>query len=308
MARTPASERARRLLAIIARLESGTEIPLENLAAELGASPSELASDLSTLSLCGIAPFTPDEMIDVFVVDGMVEVYSALPSLDRPVRLSLTEANALAAALQAAGYAADDPLVQRLGGATAREFDASEAERMVQAASARHASGTYASLAAATGAHRVVAIEYEGAGGACTARHIEPLVLFAERGAWYVAARCRLAGAERTFRIDRIRSARETGETFESSSADVVPPSAAPSGNLPLARVRFDNPADFSARDWPGACVVNGSTADTLVVDIPFAGTDWIARRVAARGGTAEALSPPEVRAAVLAVAESYSG
>ncbi|MDA3935766.1 MAG: WYL domain-containing protein [Actinomycetota bacterium] len=322
MAKTPASERARRLLAVIARLESGSEIPLVDLAAELDASPTELASDLETLSLCGVAPFTPDEMIDVFVVDGMVEVYSPLPALDRPVRLSMTEARALAAALQGAGFSADDSLVQRLEAATAREFDAAQAERIVRAASGQHAKGVYGSLAAAAGAHRVVTIDYESAGGAGTSREIEPHVLFAERGAWYVAAHCRLAGAERTFRVDRIRSAQENGESFTVDAADAAPRTATPSGDLPTARVRFDAAGDFSARDWPGARLVSEHPAESgdgdiagpkavlgpLEIEIPYAGTDWIARRVVARGGAVEVLSPPDVRAAVVAVAESYSG
>ena len=41
----------------------------------------------------------------------------------------------------------------------------------------------------------------------------------------------------------------------------------------------------------------------SLLVDVPFAGTDWIARRVVARLGAVEALAPEVVRAAVLTLA-----
>jgi predicted DNA-binding transcriptional regulator YafY len=41
----------------------------------------------------------------------------------------------------------------------------------------------------------------------------------------------------------------------------------------------------------------------SLLVEVPFAGTDWIARRVIARLGAVEALAPEVVRTAVLALA-----
>ncbi|MGH8927208.1 MAG: helix-turn-helix transcriptional regulator, partial [Acidimicrobiia bacterium] len=54
-----------------------------------------------------------------------------------------------------------------------------------------------------------------------TVREVEPWSVFSSLGNWYVSGHCRLAGGERSFRIDRIRDIRSTGESF-------VPPTKLP--------------------------------------------------------------------------------
>jgi proteasome accessory factor C len=51
-----------------------------------------------------------------------------------------------------------------------------------------------------------------------TERDIEPWSVFNTLGRWYVTGRCRLVDDERTFRIDRIRSAETLEESFEPPS------------------------------------------------------------------------------------------
>ena len=69
----------------------------------------------------------------------------------------------------------------------------------------------------------VVRITYTGlASGETTVRDIEPWSVFSTLGNWYVRAQCRLAGAERVFRIDRIQEAHATGERFDPPAA--LPP------------------------------------------------------------------------------------
>ena len=61
----------------------------------------------------------------------------------------------------------------------------------------------------------VVTVEHSSvATGVVTIRDIEPWAVFSTLGNWYVSAWCRSAVAERVFRIDRIRTAEVTGETF----------------------------------------------------------------------------------------------
>jgi proteasome accessory factor C len=70
----------------------------------------------------------------------------------------------------------------------------------------------------------VVHIDYVGiASGESTERSIEPWGVFAALGNWYVTGHCRRAGGERVFRVDRIRSARLTGERFEPRQAPLSP-------------------------------------------------------------------------------------
>jgi proteasome accessory factor C len=219
------------------------------------------------------------------------------------VRLSPAEARALAAALQAAGRTADDALVGRLLEA-ASDADPHDIERVVRATAAADP-GNHATLSLAAGRHEAVRITYQTGGSeALTERVIEPHALLNERGTWYVEAFCRLAGAIRTFRVDRIRDAVLTGERFDPKPV-AVPGTSLPTQGLPRAVVRLAAGVELPEREWPGMRVLSADASGTLV-ELPYAGTGWVSRQVASYLGAAEVLEPAEVREAVsrLAAAE----
>jgi len=297
---TSSATRARRLLALLHLLERDGSYPVETIAEMLGASVSEIAEDLDALACCGVAPYYPDQLVPLFVDHGVVEVFGALPALERSVRLSVAEARALTAALQAAGLPADDPLAARLLAAAAPEsVDVADLERVVRAAAAPGGGAALAALAAGLHERRAVAIAYQPAGSdEAAARVVEPLALVSERGAWYAEAFCRTAGALRTFRVDRVREARLLDEHFAPRDITASGVSFSPD-DLPLARVAFSAGEDFSERDWPGARAGATHEDGSFEVDVPYSGLAWIARQVVARLGSARVVSPPEVREAV---------
>lgn len=300
-----ASDRARRMMALLPLLTPGAQLPLEDLASAVGATAAQVASDVATLSMCGLPPYSPDELVDAFVEDGVVHVFAGAPALDRPLRLTPAEAAALAAALEACGHGPDDPLRARLVDSASEPADAAELASAVRAAVAPGGlAEIHAMLAEALTGHEAVRIEYFSAGrGEVTERVIEPWAMAVDRGAWYVSAWCRRAGAERVFRLDRIHTLEPIGERFVPPADPRPPVPAFPAGgDLGHATVRFSHGSDLSSRDLPGALFRQGAGDDT-VVEVPFASPDWVARRVAARLGEAEALEPEAVRAAVAEVA-----
>jgi proteasome accessory factor C len=306
MARVSSADKARRLIALLGRLEAGTRISLATLAAELDTTSAELATDLETLSVCGIAPYSPMELVPVLVEGDVVEVWGSIPAMRGPVRLSPAEAAALAATLAAAGFDAEDPLAAKLLAAASAEFDAEELARTLRTSTATHDSATFEALAAGIAERDVLAIAYQREGAEQPGvRTVEPLQLFADRGAWYLSAWCRKAGAYRTFRVDRIRGVEPTGEQFDAAERSDVSLAlrAFSAEGLPLARLRFSAGEEFSEREWPGACLAEESQDGSLLVDVPFAGTDWLARRVTARLGAVEVLEPAHVRQAVAVLA-----
>jgi proteasome accessory factor C len=233
-------------------------------------------------------------------------VWGNIPAMRGPVRLSPAEAGALAAALSAAGFTPDDPLAAKLLAASSAAFDAEELARTLRTSTAAHDSATFEALAAGIAEREVLAIAYQREGASQpNVRSIEPLQLFADRGAWYLSAWCRKAGAYRTFRVDRVRGVEPTGERFDPARRGSVGLSleSFSAEGLPLARLRFAAGEAFSEREWPGARVAEENADGSMLVDVPFAGTDWIARRVVARLGAVEAVSPANVRAAVAALA-----
>lgn len=300
---TSAADRARRLIALLGKLHDGARLSIEGLAEELGVTTRDLASDLDALSMCGVAPYDPGTLVPIIVEDGFVEVFGDLPAVKGAIRLSPAEATALASALQTAGFSASDPLTTRLLEASSAGFDAGELERMVRTAIASHQPEVYESLAAAIRDRRIVEIEYAAIGDeSASCREVEPASLFAERGAWYLQAWCRTAGDWRTFRIDRIRSANVTRETFEPRDAAPAAVAFRDEGSL-TARLRFAPDEQFTEREWPGARIAEQCTDGSLLVEVPFMGTAWIARRVAARLGAVEVIEPQQVRAAVREIA-----
>lgn len=306
MARPNAADRARRLVALLRQLEPDTRHAIADLAAEVGSTESELAADLISLSCCGVAPYDPGDLVPIMIEDGFVEVFGELPALGGPVRLSPAEALALAAALQAAGFSAGDELTSRLlSAAGATEFDATELERTVRADAGAHGTDVYQALAQSVDDGAVVRIEYVRLGGEPSSREIEPLTLFAERGAWYVTAWCRFAGDWRTFRLDRIVSAGVTGERFDpaarASTARGL--SALDTAELPVATLRFAPGVAFVEREWPGGRPAGESADGGALAEVPYAGTEWLARHVVARLGTVEVVEPANLRSEVTRLA-----
>lgn len=307
MAKTPYALRARRLLAILHLFEPDTSLSVAAIAQALGATEVEITEDLDLLSCCGIDEHDAGTLIPIFVEDGVVEIWSTLPALDRAVRLSVAESRALAAALETAGLSADDPLHTKLLGAAAwAEADSGELERVVRAASTDTAGAeAIKTLSLALEEHAPVRILYHGVGRAkATERIVEPMGLVNERGSWYLEAFCRSAGTLRTFRIDRIREATALTERFE-------PRALSPAGTafvsvgLPVARIELAPGEQVSDREWPGLRLAEEHTDGSLVVEVPYAGADWIARQVVARLGAAEVLEPAEVREAAAALANA---
>ncbi|MDZ4655241.1 MAG: WYL domain-containing protein [Coriobacteriia bacterium] len=303
--KTTATERARRLLALLPSLKPDTEIPLASLAAIVGANPEELAADITTLSMCGVPPFDPYDLVDVFIDGETVVVGMGLPALDRPVCLTPAEARALIAALETAGFGSDAPLRAKITDVLSAEVDANELATRIRTTTASGGLGdVYATITASAAAAESVDIMYFSASSGTTRlRRVRPYRVFNHRGAWYVLAFDESVAEERTFRLDRVRDVTPTDERFERPVTALGAEAPFTTGSVPgTAHVHFDDASGVEERDWPGTTITlaNGG-ADAQV---PYATTGWLARRVAAAMGTAEVTGPAEMRDAVRSLAE----
>lgn len=301
---TDAAVRARRLLALLPHLKRGESTPLADLAAAVGATTAEVAADLATLTLCGVPPFSPLDMVDLEIDGESVTVNMDPPGLDRQLKLSANEARALVAALDTAGYDDDSPLRRKLAEATTDTVPSDEIARTVRTGTAPGGiADLYAALAGAAAEHDKVSITYlTGTTGRMSERVVHPWALVNRLGAWYLVAFCEGVGEERVFRLDRIRAVAQTGERFTppSDKRMSVTPSAE---RLPVAEVRFVPGATLpDGREWPGVSLEPADDG-SVIARVPYQGVAWIARRVVARLGEAEAVSPPEVRDAVRTMA-----
>lgn len=304
--RLDTATRARRLVALLPHLHRGDRIPLADLASAVGCSQEEVAADLTTLTMCGIPPFTPFDMVDLDIDEDTVTVYMDPPGLDQPLRLTMAEARALAAALELAGYSKDSALRAKLQAVSSETVSTEEMERTVRTGTAPGgAADVYATLAAAAEAHEKVEITYyTGSTGRISQRVVHPWTIVQRLGTWYLVALCETAGQERVFRMDRIRAIRRTAEYFawpSEVSGSVTPDPA----QLQIAEIRFAADSRLpDERAWPGLQYEPQADGSTIA-RVPYQTASWMARRVVSYLGSAVVTGPEEVRRAVRELAES---
>jgi proteasome accessory factor C len=199
----PLKERIRRLLVMLPWVMERGSATVAELCERFQVSEAELIADLEQVSLCGLPPYL-DEMIDVFIDDGIVEV--GIPRFfTRPLRLTAPEGFTLIAAGRAAlAMPGADPT-----GPLARAIDKLEA---VLGASGlevdlQQPPLTTAIVDAADAGQRLAISYWAGYSDEVTERTITPRRVFSDRGRWYVIADDDRSGEERRFRIDRILEA-----------------------------------------------------------------------------------------------------
>ena len=204
-ARATAEGRLQRILAMVPWVVAHDGPSVVDVCARFGCTPTELASDIGLLYLCGLYPYTPDLLIEAAIVDGRVFIEYA-DYFSRPLRLTPAEGLSLVAAasslLAAPGTDANGPLARglaKLANAIGGAADAVEVEL-----GAVEAETLAALREAAAGATQVVIDYYAFGRDERTTRTIEPAGVFSTGGQWYVSAYCHLAHDERLFRVDRI--------------------------------------------------------------------------------------------------------
>ena len=303
-------ERLRRLLLIVPAARKKPGIHLDELARELGLNASQLRSDIDLLGMVGRPPFSPDDLIDISI-DERGRVSVALDqSFSRPPQLTAVEALALAAAAEEVAPA-DPAVVSALTKLTgkltpaARQIYSALARRLAASTPApRGAAGILAQLRSAAEAHREIALDYDKEGrGQTGERQLHPQGVIDHGGVWYVIGQDAARGAERTFRVDRILSVRETGTLF----ADPGPLDPArfqreklffPSGRERPVVLRFSPVAAAWALQRYGTRahkLDNGA----LDVAIESAGSQYAVSLALSLAGEAEIVGPPEAREAL---------
>lgn len=248
-----ADERLRRLLALVPWVAARDGPRIEDVCARFGCTEAELVDDLGLLFLCGVHPFTPDTLIDATVEDGRVWVRFA-DWFARPLRLTAAEGLALVAAgatlLAVPGTDPDGPLARGLAKVAAvLGVDPDEAVGVELGAAPPE---VLAALQLASAECRQVEIDYYSYGrDAWTSRVVDPHHVYNAAGQWYVAAWCHVAGADRIFRVDRVRSADVLESSFERRPATGAPPVFSPRPDDPVVVLDLPPPSRWVAEEYP---------------------------------------------------------
>ena len=143
-----------------------------------------------------------------------------------------------------------------------------------------------------------------------SSRRIEPYLLLNGQEGWYVHSFDPDRDAPRSFRLDRIKSATVTGERFDPRPGIEPDVQGWPrTGEVAASRVTRLWISPERAR-WAHEerRVAEELEDGAVVVELHYAGDDWLVREVLKQAGDAVVLEPDDARAKVLEAAEALSG
>jgi proteasome accessory factor C len=277
-------------------------------AVDLGVTTKQLMGDLNQLWMCGLPGYGPGDLIDLSFSEESIEVtFSA--GIDRPLRLTSTEATALLVALRSivdmpgmvdptAAHAA----IAKIESAISNGGSADSAGRG-EPQSAPVEAPAVATVRSALARQRALRLVYYSASrDVVSERIVDPIRIVLVDNNSYLQAWCRQAEGVRLFRFDRIEAATELDEharppshaTEESAALDLFQDDPA----VPLARLRIRGDYGWVLDQYPMhrlAVHPDGS----LEASMRFATLDWMARLLLGFGSGVTVLGPPELVAAV---------
>jgi proteasome accessory factor BC len=294
-------------------------VKIAEVCERLQLSEEELREDVNVLNVVNFGGGSYVLYAEIKEEEGEIEVdpepYS--DNFDRPARLLPVEAKALVAAIDLIGEhlpegsltSAREKIVAALG-----------EDPMEQGLQVAHAGGDDSAVArvvsTAVVQRRIIELEYYKENeDQIVQRRVEPYALTNGREGWYVASFDPDKGAMRHFRLDRIKSVDVTEETFEPRPE--VDPAAEVDGWLRTGEVETSRAARvlvFPERArWAREArrVVEERRDGSVVVELSFAGVDWLVREILKEAGDAAVLEPQDareaVRAAVVKLREAHA-
>jgi predicted DNA-binding transcriptional regulator YafY len=285
---------------------AGVTIDASDICTRLQITDAELREDVNVLNVVNFGGGSYVLYAEV-ADDGTIEVdpepYS--DNFARPARLLPVEAKALVAAIDLIG----DHLPQgALSSARDKIVAALGADPMEQGLQVARSGGDDAAIA------RIVseAIEgrlllrldyYKSNEDEFSQRIVEPYALMNGQEGWYVASFDPERDDVRHFRLDRIREAEVTTQKFEPRPE--VDPAAdvdgwPRTGEVPASRIARVWVSPERARWMREQRTVTEELSDgSIVIELPFAGNDYLVRAVLEEAGDAAVLEPADARAAV---------
>ncbi|MFZ0090366.1 MAG: WYL domain-containing protein [Solirubrobacteraceae bacterium] len=276
------------------------------LCASLNISDQELREDVSVLNVVNFGAGTYVLYAEIHP-DGAIEVdpepYG--DSFARPARLLPVEAKALVAAIDFIGEHIPEGSLSSVRTKVVSALGEDPVHEGLQFSTPGGDDGEIAAVVSrAIARRRLLSFEYYKANeDEFSTRRVEPYALINGREGWYVASFDPARDSVRHFRLDRIKSAGVADESFD-PRPDVDP--AADVDGWPRTG---EVPASSRARVWISADrarwareerhVVAELADGALIVELGFAGVDWLVRETLKEAGDAAVLEPAAARDAV---------
>jgi proteasome accessory factor BC len=296
---------------------AGESLAIADVCERLQLSEEELREDVNVLNVVNFGGGSYVLYAEVNDEEGQIEVdpepYS--DNFDRPARLLPVEAKALVAAIDLIGEHIPEGSLTSAREKIVAALGEDPMEQGLQVARAGgDDDGVARLLSDAIASRRLIELEYYKENeDELTRRRVEPYALTNGREGWYVASFDPVRDGVRHFRLDRIKEVVVTDDKF--APRPEVDPAAEVDGWLRTGEVK----ASRTARVWisperarwarEARRVVEERSDGAVVVELSFAGVDWLVREILKEAGDAAVLEPKDARNAVrLAVARLRTG
>ena len=287
------AQRLNRILAMLPWVIAHPGAGVDEVCERFGYTREQLAADLDLVFVCGLPGYGPGDLMVAYIDEDEVVVELA-DYFANPIRLTPPEALSLLAAgmaLLSTGQAPEalQTAVAKLQGAVLGVDDQAVVVDLAEPE-------FVADLRSAAAEHRVVDIEHTAlATGETTKRSVEPWLVFTTLGNWYLRGFCRLAQAERVFRIDRIRAVALREDRFPAPQSPVTPEVGYTPGEEDVrATIRLGPDARWVADYYPVEIVAE--SADSLTVRFSASDASVIAGLLLRLGRAAELVEGEEVQ------------
>lgn len=293
---TPSATRLVRLLNMVPYFQANPRVSYVKAANDLGVTRKQLDADIDQLWICGMPGYTPGDLIDFELSDDTINVtFSA--GMDRPLRLTSTEATVLLMALQALAEVPGvvDPAAAR--GAIAKIESAAGTAESADSVPDPVESPAAAAVRQAVHHQRALRIEYFSASrDAQSNRVVDPIRVVLVGDQSYLEAWSREAEGVRLFRFDRILDATVLDEPAAPPETAVGgPPNTAlfeADPSLPAATLRIAPRAAWMLEYFPMRVVAELPDGYREAA-MTYAAEDWLVRQILGFGGDVEVLAPP---------------
>ncbi|MEZ5379504.1 MAG: WYL domain-containing protein [Acidimicrobiales bacterium] len=299
MAAANASDRLRRVLAMVPWIVANPGVEVAAVAHRFGMSEADVLEDLNVVWMVGLPPYTPDALVEVAIEDDKVWIHYA-DFFSRPLKLTTGQGLALLAAtdglLSVPGTEPDGPLARAL--AKLAEVLGVEPDVNLEVDLGAAEAPMLAELRQAAEAAQDLIIDYYSYGrDERSTRRVSPWRVSSTGGAWYLEGYCHTAEGERLFRVDRIEDLRPTGEPSAHRPDDSGP-------EVRLFHPRADDPkvtlwlapeAQWVIETYPTESVKrrrDGSSEATLVITA----VPWLERLLLRLGSQVRVISADDER------------
>jgi proteasome accessory factor C len=286
---------------------AGERVVIKEVCERLQLSEEELREDVNVLNVVNFGGGSYVLYAEIKEEEGEIEVdpepYS--DNFDRPARLLPVEAKALVAAIDLIGEHIPEGSLTSARKKIVAALGEDPMEQGLQVAPTAGDDSDVARLVSkAIVARRMIELDYYKENeDELSERRVEPYALTNGREGWYVASFDPERDGVRHFRLDRIKAVTVTDEKFEPRPE--VDPAAEVDGWLRTGEVE----ASRSARVWvsperarwakEARRVVEEWSNGAVVVELSFAGVDWLVREILKEAGDAAVLEPQDAREAV---------